>query len=108
MKKTLATLVLAMAVTSGFAYAQSGTTSTARIDQRQANQQKRIDQGIKSGALTEREAARLEKGQEHVARMENRAMADGKVTANERRRIEHVQNQQSRRIYREKHDNQHK
>jgi hypothetical protein len=38
--------------------------------------------------------------------MENKAAADGKVTAKERRHIEHAQDQQSRRIYREKHDKQ--
>ena len=54
----------------------------------------------------QREAARLEKGQARVQRMENRAAADGKVTAKERARIERAQDQQSRRIYREKHDKQ--
>ena len=38
--------------------------------------------------------------------MENKAVADGKVTMKERRRIEHAQDVESRRIYREKHDNQ--
>ena len=38
--------------------------------------------------------------------MENKATADGVVTAKERRKIEHAQNQQSRKIYREKHDKQ--
>ena len=37
------------------------TSSTPRIDQRQANQEWRIEQGEKSGALTNKEAARLEK-----------------------------------------------
>ena len=85
-------------------YAQ--TQGTPRIDQRQANQAQRIEQGKQSGALNEKEAARLEKGQARVQRMEDKAVADGKVTAKERRRIEHAQNQQSRKIYREKHDKQ--
>jgi hypothetical protein len=82
------------------------TQSTPRIDARQANQDRRIEQGEKSGALNAKEAARLEKGQARVQKMENRAAADGKVTARERARIEHAQDKQSRRIYREKHDNQ--
>ena len=86
------------------AFAQ--TTSTPRIDQRQANQERRIEAGEKSGQLTQREAARLEKGQARVQKMENKATADGKVTAKERRKIERAQNKQSRRIYREKHDKQ--
>ena len=82
------------------------TKSTERIDRRQAEQQRRIDQGVKSGELTKREATQLQKGQEHVQKMENRATADGKVTAKERARIEHAQDLQSRRIAREKHDKQ--
>jgi polyhydroxyalkanoate synthesis regulator phasin len=78
----------------------------ARIDQRQANQDKRIDQGVKSGQLTQREAARLDKGQAHVNKMENKALADGKITKQEGRRIEHAQDVQSARIYRQKHDKQ--
>ena len=84
----------------------SGTTSTPRIDKRQENQQKRIDQGVKSGALNEKEAARLQKGQGRVQKAEDKAMADGKMTKKERAKIEHMQDQQSKKIYREKHDKQ--
>ena len=82
------------------------TTSTPRIDQRQANQERRIDQGVKSGQLNQKEAARLEKGQARVQKMENKAVADGTVTAKERRKIERAQDKQSRKIAREKHDKQ--
>jgi hypothetical protein len=98
------TLALLLAAVSLPAAAQ--TTSTPRIDQRQANQERRIEQGESSGALTQKEANRLEKGQAHVQKMENRAAADGKVTKKERAHIEKAQDQQSRRIYREKHDKQ--
>jgi hypothetical protein len=99
--------IVAVAVATAFAVpAFAQTDSTRRIDQREANQERRIEQGEKSGALTPREAARLEKGQSRVDKMEKKAMADGKVSAKERRRIEHAQDQQSRRIYREKHDKQ--
>jgi hypothetical protein len=82
------------------------TSSTPRIDKRQANQERRIEQGEKSGALTQKEAARLEKGQARVQKMENKALADGKVSAKERARIEKAQDRQSKKIYREKHDKQ--
>ena len=82
------------------------TQSTPRIDQRQANQERRIEQGEKSGALTKKEAKRLEKGQAHVQKMENKAVADGKVTPKEQARIEKAQNKQSREIYKQKHDKQ--
>lgn len=77
-----------------------------RIDQRQANQQERINQGAQSGQLNQAEAARLERGQAHVQRMEDRAAADGKITGHEARRIERTQDRQSARIYRQKHDKQ--
>ncbi len=82
------------------------TTSTPRIDQRQANQERRIEQGEKSGELNKREARRLERGQRHVQRMENKAAADGNVSKGEARRINRAQNRESRAIYREKHDRQ--
>ena len=44
--------------------------ATPRVDQRQANQQQRIDQGVQSGQLTGKEAARLEKGQAQVEKKE--------------------------------------
>lgn len=102
--KTIVAALFAAALTLP---ALAQTTSTPRIDQRQANQQQRIEQGMQSGALTEREAARLEKGQEHVQKLEDKAVADGRVTAKERARIEHAQDVQSRRIARQKHDRQH-
>lgn len=94
-------------IVSAFVLPASAQTSTPRIDQRQANQQQRIDQGVQSGALTEKEAARMEKGQERVQKMEDKAAADGKVTAKERARIEKAQDRQSKRVYRQKHDRQH-
>lgn len=82
--------------------------SAPRIDQRQANQERRIDQGIASGQLTGQEAVRLEKGQAHVQEMEDHALADGTMTKRERARIDRAQDRQSRRIARQKHDRQRK
>lgn len=82
------------------------TQSTPRIDARQERQEQRIERGEKSGQLTKKEAARLEKGQARVQKMEDKAVADGKVSAKERARIEKAQDRQSKKIYREKHDKQ--
>jgi len=81
--------------------------STPNIDQRQAVQQQRIEQGVASGELTQKEAAKLEQGQVKVERMEEKAKSDGTVTAQERARLHHAQDKQSRRIRHEKHDRQH-
>lgn len=88
---------------SGMAFAQA---ETPVIDERQANQEKRIDQGTASGQLNEREANRLNKQQEHINKMEDRAKADGTVTKRERARIDNAQDRASRHIAREKHDAQ--
>lgn len=80
--------------------------STPRIDQRQENQDKRIDKGVASGQLNQKEATRLEKGQVHVQKMEERALKDGKLTKQEKSRIEHAQDQQNKKIKRERRDNQ--
>ena len=106
MKRVKIVTALAAAAFAACAWAQTDTKSTRRIDQRQANQERRIQQGEKSGALTNKEAARLEKGQARVQRMEDKAVADGRVSAKERARIERAQDHQSKKIYREKHDKQ--
>ncbi|RIX44691.1 MAG: hypothetical protein D3M94_14505 [Rhodocyclales bacterium GT-UBC] len=103
MKAVKAVIALAAALPV-LALAQA---STPRIDQRQANQEQRIDQGVASGSLTQREANRLAQGQAHVDNMENRAKADGVVSRRERARLQHAENVQSRHIAEQKHDRQH-
>jgi uncharacterized membrane protein YebE (DUF533 family) len=97
---------LALAALPALAFAQA-TPATPRIDQRQANQERRIEQGVRSGELTPHEAGKLERGQAKVRRMEARAKADGVVTAQERSQITREQDRQSKRIAHEKHDAQH-
>lgn len=101
----IAAAALAVVTTTGFAQTKD-PLATPGIDKRQENQQKRIDQGVKSGQLNEKEAARLERRQDRIEKMEEKAKADGKVTAKERARIHQAQDQQSRQIHREKHDKQ--
>ena len=102
--KTIKTVAFLAVALPALAFAQA---NTPRVDQRQANQEQRIDQGVASGSLTQREANRLERGQQHVDNMENRAKADGVVTRGERARLHQAQDAQSARIYRQKHDRQH-
>lgn len=72
--------------------------------QRNISQQNRIEQGIQSGQLTNKEASHLERGQARVDRAEGRAGADGHVGAREQARIQNRENNQSQKIYREKHN----
>jgi hypothetical protein len=77
---------------------------TPRLDHREAHQANRIYNGVANGELTRPEARRLTAGQAHVRRAEARAKSDGVVTGRERAYLQHEANQQSRRIYRQKHD----
>ena len=72
--------------------------------QRNVNQQKRIEQGVKSGELTKSETAKLERGQAAVEHKEAKAGKDGHVGAREQARIQRAEDRQSKRIYKEKHD----
>ncbi len=99
--------IAALASVSALSYAQTqDPAATSGIDKRQEMQQKRIDQGVKSGELNKREAARLERHQERIGKMEDKAKADGTVTRKERAKIHHAQDHESKRIYRQKHDQQ--
>lgn len=107
------TLIAALALTVGAsAFAQAPAapvapkdpTATPRIDQRQVEQQKRIDQGVASGQLTPKEAAGLQKRETKIAKDEAVAKADGKVTAKERRKLDREQDRASKAIYKQKHN----
>jgi hypothetical protein len=83
------------------------SASSARMQtdvQRNVNQQQRIANGMQSGALTNREAGSLERGQAHVDRREANAAANGHVGAFEQQRIQRSENHQSNRIYNKKHN----
>jgi hypothetical protein len=108
--KTRSKVVLALAMLIAFAGgpANAGTpsasTATPNIDRREARQEWRIRQGVRSGRLTRGETRRLQRGERHIRRMELRAKANGRVTPRERRHMERALNRESRRIHRLKHN----
>jgi hypothetical protein len=104
MKQVIWTMGAASVLMGSLAVAD---VNTPVIDQRQANQERRIDQGIASGELTQHEANRLTKQQDRINNMEDKAKSDGVVTKKERARIGAAQNRASRHIAKEKHDRQH-
>ncbi len=103
MQKVIWSAALLSVCAMSLAFAQA---ETPVIDQRQANQEKRIDQGIASGQLNQREANRLNNQQEHLNKMEDKVKSDGVVTKKERARISRAQDRSSRHIARQKHDRQ--
>ncbi len=104
MKKEYVIILAVSAFLAAPAFA--GSTDDPVIQRRQKHQEGRIEQGERSGQLTGREAARLERGQDKIGRDESRAKADGKITPKERRKLRREQNRASRQIFREKHDGQ--
>jgi uncharacterized membrane protein YebE (DUF533 family) len=97
--------VLAL-VASGAVFAQASAPATPVLDQKQANQQQRIDQGVASGQLNKREARRLKARENKLAAHEAAAKADGVVTKKERARLNAEANKDSKAIYKQKHDRQ--
>ena len=104
--KTLAVgATLAVACIGAFAQAASAP-STPRVDKREVQQEKRIQQGVGSGQLTAKETYRLEKEQAAIGKAETKAKSDGTVTAQERKRLHRMQDRASRDIHHQKHDAQ--
>jgi hypothetical protein len=101
MKSTAVCLgVIAAAFASTAALAQT----VQQDQQRDVNQQQRIDQGLQSGALSTREAGHLEREQQHVDKMEARDLRDGTLSSAEQARLNAAQNKASRDIAADKHN----
>jgi hypothetical protein len=88
---------LAAAVALALASAASAQTTGSEV-QRNVNQQQRIEQGLQSGQLSTKEAAKLEKGEAKIEKMEANANKDGKLGPAEKARIEAAQNKESAEI----------
>jgi hypothetical protein len=98
--------VIALAMTLLIAGSAVAQTNTPVVDQRQQNQKERIREGVKSGELTKKEAAKLRAEQRAIRAEKRMAKADGKVTAAERAKLRRDQNRASADIYKQKHDAQ--
>ncbi|AKC68982.1 hypothetical protein [Pandoraea oxalativorans] len=81
------------------AFAQGTATETAR----DINQQQRIENGLKSGQLTTREASGLEKGEAKIDKMQAHSDRTGD-TAAQKARIASAQNKESAKIDQLKHN----
>jgi hypothetical protein len=79
---------------------------TPVINRRERNERERIAQGIRSGELTRREAARLRSEQFRIRAYEARARSDGGLNRRERYRLDRMLDRAGRDIYRQKHDRQ--
>ena len=81
-------------------------TKTPKVTKTQFYQQKRIQQGIKSGELTKQEVKQLQGQQLRIQKAKKRAKADGKVTRKEKAAIRLRQKKASATIHHQKNDRQ--
>jgi hypothetical protein len=86
----------------------AGSNTGVEVDQRAANQQQRIQQGVNSGALTSGETQRLERQQGSIAAQEQRMRArdGGELTARDSSVLNARENRASNAIYSDKHNGQ--
>jgi hypothetical protein len=87
-------------------HGRPATAAMSRANTREANQQGRIANGVKSGQLTPRETSHLENREANINRevRNDRAANGGKLTTQERAQVNHQQNNTSKQIYNDKHN----
>ena len=107
MKVLTAVLASALFLAPAAMFAQTPTPGAHDYDinQRKVAQQDRIANGVKNGQLSAGQTARLEHQEAGLNREERgmRAQDNGHLTKQDRQTIHAQQNQESRRIYRDKH-----
>jgi hypothetical protein len=99
-------LILGLAAFASVAAAMPAVASAQDVGARQADQQARIQQGVRSGALTPHETGRLERGEARLAYRKDamRARDDGRLTHHDRVALNREENRLSRHISRAKHN----
>ncbi|HEY3138495.1 MAG TPA: hypothetical protein VGL29_20900 [Blastocatellia bacterium] len=100
MRKRISIIFAALLVLGVSALSMAGPRG--EINRREYREQKRINQGIRSGELTRREADRLEEGLAKIKTDERYAKKDGNLGHRERVRLNRELNHESREIYRYK------
>jgi hypothetical protein len=84
--------------------ASTAGASAASVDDRQAYQGKRIEQGRQTGKITWREGLKLRAEQKRIANKEATYRSDGYLSKSERRSLRYMQNEASNHISSEKSD----
>ena len=106
MRTAFIALITTAVIGASAAWAQApGSSTGAGIDAREANQQRRIGNGIKSGKLNSQQASNLEKRETSVQNREKKDMSqhNGHLTKAEQKGINRQQNRISKSIYKDKH-----
>jgi len=98
------TLLLGLAAAASLAAALPAFAQP--VDATQHRQEQRIEQGVRTGALTPREEVRLHRREARTERFEQRARYEhgGRLTRHEHRRLVKMEHRNSRLIHRLKHN----
>jgi hypothetical protein len=100
-------VALTLAAAPGLASAQTPTPGQHdwNVNQRKQAQQQRIGNGVKDGQLSPGQTSRLEHQERGINHEEHamRAQDNGHLTRQDRRTLHQQQNQESRRIARDRH-----
>ena len=101
-----AALILAPAALLAQAPQTTTPVTSKTIQERKTDQQDRIAQGVKSGQLTAGETSRLEHQEAGINHEEKgmRAQDNGHLTKADKTLVNKQQNQESKRIYKDKHN----
>jgi len=93
--------IVSFLIAAGMAFAQQG-----KIADRKENQQDRIANGVKSGALTPHETSKLENKESKLNKEvhSDRKANGGNLTNNEKNQVNRQQNRLSSDIYKDKHN----
>lgn len=83
------------------------TVTPNEVDNREANQQQRTAEGLRSGQMTSGEASRTNENQANVAQQvhNERTANGGALTQQEKKQVNREENKNSKQIYKEKHNN---
>jgi hypothetical protein len=91
-------------IAAGFLSSAAFAQTLQQDQQRDVNQQQRIEQGLKSGELSTREAGKLEREQQHVDKLEAHDLRNGSISPAEQARLSAAQNKASSDIAAAKHN----
>ena len=94
-------LLIAILAIASMAQAQ---TRTPVINHREHNQNRRINQGVRSGELTRNETRHLRGDERRISEQKHMAKAEGRMNYAERAHLRREENRTSRAIYRDKHN----
>jgi hypothetical protein len=98
------TAVCVGVIAAGFLSTAALSQTVPQDQQRDVNQQQRIENGLQSGQLSTHEAGQLERQQQHIDKMESRDLRDGTMSAGEQSRLDAAQNRASATIAAGKHN----